>query len=208
MVEKGEDESFWIANVYNMDTLPKSVMVNMAGNDTNHNRGASTGEIFRDMAAICRNLAQAADKTLAQYLTFAKQGEKGKVVDSLWAQSRRHHETFDGLVKSLGTSIDRLGQVRGWAGIFPAARCTRDGAGAVPAIFHSFLFTIQQFLPIHHGRHSPPALQQQLTRRPYKYIYFQQEVKDATSLFWKEKGLDCTETVEEGLKRNPLISTM
>lgn len=91
------EEASWVANIYDLDSLPHSLMINMGGNALSIQRGASPSEVFRDMAAVAKCPArtdttivrptltgerEGQDPTLEKFLKFNKQGQKTAVTQN------------------------------------------------------------------------------------------------------------------------------
>ena len=57
-----EDQAWWVADIYNLDSLPKETLIDLAGNVKQVLEPATSGEIFRDMLPVVPYL-QARDET-------------------------------------------------------------------------------------------------------------------------------------------------
>ncbi|KAF6229335.1 hypothetical protein HO133_007451 [Letharia lupina] len=81
----------WLANVYDLDAMPPTTLIELGGNATTVAHAASMGEVFRDIAAIAPHIASSETvivrpyltpqcaPTLEEYLGACRHGDKAKL---------------------------------------------------------------------------------------------------------------------------------
>ena len=93
-----DQERNWVAKIGNLNKLPDLAKIDLAGNAPTHQKKASSGEIFHDMARSTPMMAAAASKSVDDFLAVRRQGEEGELIFVFmaeYASSEKYEAAWD-----------------------------------------------------------------------------------------------------------------